>query len=63
MSITGKARDARQEEILHKELENRLTFLEESDDSVFGEFTTLDWILSTLFFFALPLLVLAVMAP
>ncbi len=52
----------RREEILHQELERRLVFLEQADDSVFGEFTTLDWVLCTLLFFALPLLLMGVMA-
>ncbi len=52
----------RREEILHQELERRLIFLEEADDSVFGEFTTRDWVLCILLFFALPLLVLGAMA-
>ena len=51
----------RRAEILHKELERRLDFLETSDDSAFGAFTTLDWILCTVLFFALPLLVLGLM--
>ena len=51
----------RRAEILHEELERRLDFLETSDDSVFGAFTTLDWILCTVLFFALPLLVLGLM--
>lgn len=48
----------RRDRILHEELERRLDFLETSDDSVFGAFTTVDWIVCTLLFFALPLLVL-----
>ena len=62
MSETGEPSSGRREEILHEELERRLVFLEESDDSIFGEFTTLDWILCTLLFFVLPLLVLGWMA-
>ena len=60
---TDEARNDRREEILQEELERRLVFLEESDDSVFGEFTTLDWVLCILLFFALPLLVIGVMVP
>jgi hypothetical protein len=60
---TDEAGNDRREEILHEELERRLVFFEENDDSVFGEFTTLDWVLCTLLFFALPLLVLGVMVP
>ena len=59
---TGAAGRDRRSEILHQELERRLEFLEASEDSVFGAFTTLDWILCTLLFFALPLLVLGFMA-
>jgi hypothetical protein len=63
MSATsGDASSEGREEILHEELERRLVFLEESDDSVFGEFTTVDWVLCTLLFFVLPLLVLGWMA-
>jgi hypothetical protein len=53
---------ARRETVLREELERRLDFLETSDDSVFGEFTTLDWIVCTLLFFVLPLLILGFMA-
>ncbi len=59
---TGEASHDRRERILHEELERRLVFLEEADDSVFGEFTTLDWVLCTLLIFALPLVVLGIMA-
>ena len=59
---TDEASHDRREEILHEELERRLTFLEESDDKAFGEFTTLDWAVCTLLFFVLPLLILGVMA-
>ncbi|MCP3956649.1 MAG: hypothetical protein GY719_02230 [bacterium] len=59
---TDEASHDRREEILHEELERRLAFLEEEDDSVFGEFTTRDWVLCTLLFFVLPLLALGVMA-
>ncbi len=54
----------RRTEILRQELERRLQFFEESDDedSVFGAFTTVDWILCTLLFFALPLVALALAA-
>lgn len=52
----------RRETILRQELERRLEFLETSDDSVFGAFTTLDWIVCTVLFFALPLLVIGLMA-
>lgn len=52
----------RRAEILRRELEHRLQFFEESDDSVFGAFTTLDWVLCTLFFFALPLLIIVLAA-
>ncbi len=59
---TDEAGSDRREEILHQELERRLSFLEETDDSVFGEFTTVDWVLCTLLFFALPLLMLGLAA-
>ncbi len=62
-SAHDEVRSDRRKEILHQELERRLVFLEEADESVFGEFTTLDWILCTLLFFALPLLVLGFMVP
>ena len=51
----------RRAEILREELERRLDFLEKSDDSVFGAFTTLDWLLCTLLFFVLPLLLLGLL--
>ncbi len=62
-TTTGEASHDRREEILHEELERRLIFLEENNDSAFGEFTTLDWVLCTLLFFVLPLLVIGFMAP
>jgi len=52
---------ARRERILHEELERRLDFLETCEDSVFGSFTTLDWIICTLLFFVLPWLILGLM--
>ncbi len=52
---------ARRDEVLREELERRLAFLEEADDSAFGDFTNLDWLLCTLLFFVLPLLLLGVM--
>ncbi len=52
----------RRTEILRHELERRLEYFEQNDDSAFGAFTTLDWILCTLFFFALPLLVVVLAA-
>ena len=51
----------RHAEILRQELERRLEFLETSDDSVFGSFTTLDWLICTLLFFFLPWLILGLM--
>lgn len=63
MGGTGERTEhERRAEILHEELERRLDFLETSDDSVFGAFTTLDWIVCTVLFFALPLLVIGLMA-
>ncbi len=58
----GDSEIARRETVLREELERRLDFLETSDDSVFGEFTTLDWIVCTLLFFVLPLLIMGFMA-
>lgn len=58
----GDSEIARRETVLRDELERRLDFLETSDDSVFGEFTTLDWIVCTLLFFVLPLLIMGLMA-
>jgi len=52
---------ARREKLLREELERRLDFLETSGDSVFGEFTTVDWIVCTLLFFVLPLLIMGLM--
>ena len=59
---SGDSETARRETVLREELERRLDFLETSDDSVFGEFTTLDWIVCTLLFFVLPLLIMGLMA-
>jgi len=53
----------RRSAILHRELERRLKLLEETDDSVFGEFGLLDWLVCTILFFLLPLLILVVAAP
>ncbi len=61
-ATTPGASHGRREEILREELERRLVLLEEADESACGEFTTLDWILCTLLFFVLPLLVLGFMA-
>lgn len=52
---------ARREKILHEELERRLDFFESCDDSEFGAFTTVDWLICTLLFFLLPLLILGFM--
>ncbi len=46
--------------ILHRELERRLRLLEETDDAAFGEFGLLDWLVCTILFFLLPLLILVV---
>ena len=48
--------DAR-ERILWRELERRLEFLEQTDDSVFGGFTAVDWTVCTILFFVLPLVI------
>ncbi len=53
--------EVHREEVLREELERRLAFLEEADDSAFGDFTRLDWLLCTLLFFVFPLLLLGVM--
>ncbi len=58
---TDEARNGRRDDVLRAELERRLTFLEEADDSAFGDFTNLDWLLCTLLFFVFPLLLLGVM--
>jgi len=55
---TASAQHERREKVLREELERRLEFLEESDDSIFGNFTTRDWVLCTVLFFSLPLLML-----
>ena len=63
MSATaGKPDYERRSEILRQELERRLKFFEESDEDLFGAFTAVDWVICTLLFFALPLLVLGLMA-
>ncbi len=56
-----KREEVRRDEVLRQELERRLAFLEEADDSAFGDFTRLDWLVCTLLFFVLPLLLLGVM--
>ena len=43
--------------ILWPELERRLEFLEQADDSVFGGFTAVDWTVCTILFFVLPLVI------
>ena len=57
----GKANYELRAQILREELESRLEFLEEADDEIFGAFTIFDWLFCTLFFFALPLVVLGLM--
>ncbi len=52
----------RREQVLREELERRLLFLEQANDSAFGSFTALDWLICTLLFFVLPLLLLGIMA-
>ncbi len=52
----------RREQVLCEELERRLLFLEQANDSAFGDFTARDWLICTLLFFVLPLLLLGVMA-
>jgi len=50
------ARGARSR-LLHRELERRLEFFDDTDESVFGRFTTADWVLCTILFFVLPLVI------
>jgi len=57
----SETESARRERILHEELERRLGFFESSDDSDFGAFTAVDWLICTLLFFVLPLLILGLM--
>ena len=63
MSEHWKEQQRRREEILREELEERMVFFEESDDATFGEFTAVDWLVCTLLFFALPIVVLVLLAP
>jgi hypothetical protein len=56
-----EAESARREKILREELERRLEFFESCDDSELGAFTTVDWLICTLLFFLLPLLILGLM--
>jgi len=43
--------------VIRKELDRRLRVFDSTDDSAFGEFTTVDWVVCTLGFFVLPLLI------
>ncbi|MBW2231599.1 MAG: hypothetical protein JRG92_21975 [Deltaproteobacteria bacterium] len=43
--------------LIRDELDRRLRLFDTLDDSAFGDFTTVDWTLCTLFFFVLPLLI------
>ena len=63
MSHPPDDRHSERQRVLREELERRLTYLEEADESRFGAFTALDWLLCWLLFFTLPLIVLAVAAP
>ncbi len=64
MKTTGVQSDhERRTEALHEELDRRLEFFETADDSVFGAFTALDWLLCILLFFALPVIILVIVAP
>jgi hypothetical protein len=47
-------RDARETELLTRELERRLTWISRADDDEFGRFTRLDWWICTVFFLVLP---------
>ena len=49
--------DAARSRILRPELERRLRFLDETDDSVFGRFTAVDWAVCTILSFVLPLVI------
>jgi hypothetical protein len=51
----SSARDARETELLTRELERRLAWMSRADDAEFGRFTRLDWWLCALFFLALPI--------
>ena len=51
------AEEDRRLRILHRELERRLEYLDEADDSVFGRFTAIDWTVCTVLFFVLPLVI------
>ena len=44
-------------EVLGAELERRLEIFETIDDDEFGRFTRVDWVICTLGFFVLPILV------
>jgi hypothetical protein len=43
--------------ILHRELERRLEFFDKTDESAFGGFTAGDWVICTILFFVLPLVI------
>jgi hypothetical protein len=51
------ARSDQRSEIIRRELQRRLELLEETDDAAFGRFTALDWVVCSLLFFVLPLLI------
>ncbi len=60
---SGQSAHERRIEALRDELDRRLEFFETAEESSFGPFTALDWLLCTLFFFALPVIVLVLAAP
>ena len=59
---TRQADHDRRSNALREELERRLALLEQAEESTVGPFTALDWLLCTLLFFALPLLILGLAA-
>ena len=59
---TRQADHDRRSNALRGELERRLALLEQAEESTVGSFTALDWLLCTLLFFALPLLILGLAA-
>jgi hypothetical protein len=48
-------RDEHESELLRRELERRLAWMSDSDGTEFGSFTRLDWWISGVCFFLLPL--------
>ena len=48
-------RDERESELLRSELERRLAWMSDADETEFGSFTRLDWWICGVCFFLLPL--------